>query len=388
MGNILIKVFIINKHKENNRKAVGYLSSITGIISNIVLFIIKLIIGLSVNSIAVMADSFNNLSDVGSSLVSYIGFKLSDKPADKEHPFGHGRTEYISAMIISIIIMLFGYELLKSSISRLMNPEPVIFESYAIIILVLAIIIKLWLSYFNKTLNKFVDSKALEAASLDSIADVFSTGCVLISMVASRYTKFPIDGVAGIIVAALIVYNGFNISKSSLSMLLGAKPDPNLMNELEKYLLHFDGIIGVHDMIIHDYGPNTKMATVHIEISASISAIVAHEIIDNAERKVMQKFGVNLLVHYDPVRDKCSFSIENKDKTSKILDRFELVRSMHDFRIIRNKENNTMVFDVVVDEKSTEKSIDKLKKDIIKALSNEFENYEFIITFDKENHFL
>lgn len=386
MSKFLINIFL--KNKDNDRKKVGYLGSITGIICNVFLFIIKLIVGINVNSVAVMADSFNNLSDVGTSAITFIGFKLSDKPADKEHPFGHGRTEYISAMIVSMVIILVGFELLKSSITRLINPEPVIFKTYAVYILIISIIIKLWLSKFNKNLNKIINSQTLEAASLDSLSDVLSTSCVLISIIAVNFTDFSVDGVVGIIVAGFILFNGISLTKSTLNMLLGSNPDPKLMENINNYIINFDGVKGVHDLIIHDYGPNTKMATVHIEISASLHSIAAHNIIDKIERKTYDKFGVILLIHFDPVKDKCLYTNKIKERVTKILDDFEEVCSIHDFRTASDGDVRTMIFDVVVDEKLSNENIKILKHRIIEKLSEHFETYQFVITIEKENIFI
>lgn len=386
MSKLLINIFL--KNKKTDRKKVGYLGSITGIFCNIFLFIIKFIVGISINSVAIMADSFNNLSDVGTSAITFIGFKLSDKPADKEHPFGHGRTEYISAMIVSMVIILVGFELLKTSITRLINPEPVIFRTYAVYILIISIIIKLWLSSFNKKLNKIIKSQTLEAASLDSLADVLSTGCVLISIIAVKFTDFSIDGIVGIVVAGFILFNGISLTRGTLNMLLGSNPDPELMKSINDYLINFDGVKGVHDLIIHDYGPNTKMATVHIEISASLHPIAAHSIIDEIERKAYDKFGVILLIHFDPVKDKCLYTNKSRERVIKILDNFKEVYSIHDFRIVCDGETRTMIFDVVVDEKLSTESIKTLKHRIIENLSEHFEGYQFVITMEKENIFI
>lgn len=386
MSKFLINIFL--KNKEKDRKRVGYLGSITGIICNIFLFIIKLIVGISVNSVAVMADSFNNLSDVGTSAITFIGFKLSDKPADKEHPFGHGRTEYISAMIVSMVIILVGFELLKTSITRIVNPEPVIFKTYAIYILIISIIIKLWLAGFNKKLNKIINSQTLEAASLDSLADVLSTGCVLISIIAAKFTDFSIDGIVGIVVAGFILFNGISLTRSTLNMLLGSNPDPELMKNINDYLINFDGVKGVHDLIIHDYGPNTKMATVHIEISASLHPISAHNIIDEIERKVYDKFGVILLIHLDPVKDKCLYTNKSREKVIEVLDEFEEVCSIHDFRIDSNGDIRTIIFDAVVHENLSNENIETLKQNIIEKLSEHFEGYKFDINMEKENIFI
>lgn len=386
MSNFLIRFFI--KSEEKNRKKIGYLSSVTGVVCNLVLFLIKLFVGISVNSVAVIADSFNNLSDVGTSAVSYIGFWLSDKPADKEHPFGHGRTEYISALIVSIVIIFVGYELFKTSIDRIVNPELVIFKTYVIYILIATIVIKLWLSNFNNKLDKLINSQALKAASLDSIADVLATSTVLVSLIISRYTELPVDGIVGIIVAIFIFVNGIRTFKSTITMLIGGNHDQHLIEEIEKYITHFDGIKGVHDTIVHDYGPDIKLATSHVEISASYSSIVAHNIIDEIEKKVFKKFGISLLIHFDPVLDKCFISNENKEKVEKMLKKYKQVLSMHDFRIINGAKTKAMVFDIIVDEKLTLDNMGKLKLELIENLKEYFEDYEFIITLEKEHIYI
>ena len=391
LTNFLIKKFIMDSNNVQNRevrKKYGYLGGFVGFISNILLFLIKMIMGLMVNSISLIADGVNNLSDVGTSAITILGFKLSSRPADKEHPFGHGRTEYIAALIISLIIMLVGFELVQSSIKRIIHPVSVSLRGYTVVILLLTIGIKIWLCLFYRRLGKSINSKPLIAASIDSLSDVFATSCVIISIILSPYLSFPIDAYIGLIVAGVIMYSGFSMARDTLNPLLGQAPDPELVKNIKDSVLHFDGIEGIHDLIVHDYGPNRTMATLHAEVSQQLTPVVAHEIVDAAERKVAEEFNVLLVIHTDPLNFDCHITDEAYQKIKSTLSQFNHVKSFHDFRIIKEGGKKFMIFDVVVEEQLKELEIEDLKNEIKDKLKTIFTEVQFIITMKRKHTFL
>ncbi|PWX25425.1 cation transporter, partial [Clostridium perfringens] len=303
-SNLIIKTFIKdykNTENESVRSSYGYLASIVGIIVNIILFLIKFSVGLISASIAITADAFNNLSDAGSSVITMIGFKLAKMPADKEHPFGHGRIEYISALIVAFMVMLVGFQFTKSSIERILNPTPVTFEVIPFILLVVSIFFKFWLSRFNKLTGNRINSSALKAASVDALGDVFTSTCVVISFLAAKFTTFPIDGYIGVIVSLAILYAGFTLVKETINPLLGEAPDPELAKNIREMVLSYDHIIGVHDLIIHNYGVGKCMASIHAEIPSDINVMKIHDIIDMAEREISKKLKIYLVIHMDPI---------------------------------------------------------------------------------------
>jgi cation diffusion facilitator family transporter len=382
---IIKKIF---KSKPPTRKIVGYWSALTGAICNIILFLTKLIVGITVNSISITADSFNNLSDLGTNLISFIGFKYADKPADRKHPFGHGRFEYLSAMIISIIIIIFSYELIKSSIHRIILPQPILFKSYVVPILFLSIIIKLWMVLFNKKLTQLIESQNLKAVILDSVADIFATSVVILSFFLADYTTFPLDGFAGIVVAVFIGYNGIEIFRDTMNSLIGARPSSELMQEIEAYILGFEGIQDVHDLMIHDYGPETKIASIHVEMSSAFSFLETHTIIDRIENAVNDIYGIDLLIHVDPIENECIDTQMAKEKIDAIIEPFASILSIHDFRIIHESGQKRISFDMIVDNQLSEAKIEQLKTSVIKQFKSYYPNFDLIINIEKKDVFI
>lgn len=281
------------------RGRVGYLAGIVGIIVNLILFIIKLTIGIIVSSIAVLADAFNNLSDAASSIITIVGFKLSNLPPDKEHPYGHGRIEYLSALIVAFMVMLVGFQFIKTSINRIMNPQAVVFEWIPFIILLVSILFKVWLSIFNKKLGDKISSSTLKATATDALGDVFTTSVVAISLLAALFTDMPIDGYIGILVAIAILYAGFSLVRETINPLIGEAPDEELINLIKDGVLSYEYITGVHDLIVHNYGHGRTMASIHAEFPADIDVMTIHEIIDKAERELSEKFELHLVIHMD-----------------------------------------------------------------------------------------
>lgn len=389
ISNFLVKKFIKNNDDIKNEKvrsAYGTLGGVVGIIVNLILFAIKFTVGVLSSSIAIIADAFNNLSDAASSIVTIIGFKMANMPADAKHPFGHGRMEYISALIVAFMVMLVGLQFIKSSFERILNPVSITFEFITFILLLVSILFKFWLSKFNKFIGNTINSSALKAASVDALGDVFASSCVTISFLASKFTSFPIDGYFGIFVALFIVYSGFSLVKETIDPLLGEAPDPELVNNIKTMVLSYDNITGVHDLIVHNYGPGRCMASIHAEIPSDISVMKIHEIIDKAERELSNKLNIYLVIHMDPI---CIFTDEVKlayDEINKIIRYNPLIKSMHDFRVVGEGEKKNLIFDIVVDSKNLKKimTVEELKSDIVSAIKSIHPEYNCLITIDND----
>lgn len=389
LSNFLIKFFIKNSNDVQTpkvRNAYANLAGVIGILVNVLLFVIKLSVGLLVKSVAIMADAFNNLSDAASSVITIVGFRMANKPADAEHPFGHGRIEYISALIVSFMVMLVGIQFIKSSFDRIINPEPVTFELVPFILLLISIGFKIWLAIFNKNIGFKINSSALKASGTDALGDVFTSTTVVISFFAAKFTTFPLDGYIGIIVACAIVYSGYSLIKETLSPLLGEAPDPELVKEINELVLGYDNIIGVHDLVVHNYGPGRIMASIHAEIPSDIDIMKIHEIIDEAERQISKKLNIYLVVHMDPVSINCEEIKDSRQIVDEIISKYPIIKSIHDFRIIGENDTKTLIFDVVVSpsELNKEFSRESIPKLIEKAIKRVHPNYSCIITVDLE----
>lgn len=383
----LVKTFIKdykNIKCREVRQKYGYLSGYIGIISNIILFLTKLITGLYINSIAVMADAFNNLSDVASSVVTIIGFKISGKPADKEHPFGHGRFEYIAAMIVSFMVMLVGFEFIKSSIRRIASPKVLIFDILVFMLLVVSILIKVWLCGFNKMLGKSIGSKVMEATSFDSLSDVIATSVVVLSLIIGRFTAFPIDGYIGLALSFFILYNGFNLIKDTLNPLLGDAPDAELVKAIMDRALTYKEIIGIHDLIVHDYGPGRIMASIHAEIPYRMDIMEAHEIIDLAEKEISEELGIHLVIHMDPINTDDEVVKKARLHVLEILECFPHELSIHDFRVVGGEKHMNLIFDMVVPYDFMEKDEKALADEVKEKIKEKHPNYDVIITIDRQ----
>ncbi|EPS48307.1 cation efflux family protein [Clostridium botulinum A1 str. CFSAN002368] len=349
----LLVIKFVKDYKNINHKEVrdsyGYLASIIGILTNIFLFIIKISVGLISQSIAVTADAFNNLSDAASSIITFLGFKLASKPADKEHPFGHGRIEYISGLIVSFIVLLVGFEFIKSSFDRIKNPSIVKFQWIPFLLILFSIVIKLWLSRFNKYIGVTINSGALKASSLDALSDVVTSSSVALSLLLAKWVSFPIDGYFGILVSLFIIYSGISLIKETLDPLLGEAPDKELVSEIIEMVMSYELIMGVHDLIVHNYGPGRCMASIHAEVPSNESIVKIHEVIDKAENEISKKLDLLLVIHMDPI------NVDNKEvaytrkEVVKILEGFTIIKSMHDFRMVGEDEYKNLIFDIVID---------------------------------------
>lgn len=386
----LVTKFIKDNHNVNDdkvRNSYGILGGLVGIFINLILFLIKISVGFFSSSIAIIADAFNNLSDAASSLITIIGFKMASKPADKEHPFGHGRIEYISALIVAFMVMLVGFQFIKSSLTRIINPEAVTFEIVPFILLLISIGLKFWLSGFNKFMGNRINSSALKAASVDALGDVFTSSTVSISFLVSKFTSIPIDGFIGLIVAGFIVYSGFSLIKETLNPLLGEAPDPELVKGINDMVLSYEHITGSHDLIIHNYGPGKCMASIHAEIPSNIDIMKIHEIIDKAEREISAKLKIYLVIHMDPI---CIIEGEVKeahDEILKLIDEYDYIDSIHDFRIVGDGNCKNLIFDLVLNSSLKTSFKDKeLIDNISSRVKSVHPKYNCIITLDK--HYL
>ncbi len=387
LSNLLIRKFIKNHTDTKNEKvrnSYGFLAGIVGLFTNIILFIIKFSVGLITSSISIMADAFNNLSDAASSLITIFGFKLSSMPADKEHPFGHGRIEYLSALIVAFMVMLVGIQFVKSSFQKIINPEPVTFELIPFILLLISIGLKVWLSRFNKFMGEKINSSALKATSVDALGDVFTSSCVALSFLAAKFTTIPIDGYIGMVVALFIVYSGFTLIKDTINPLLGEAPDPELVESIHQMVLSYNNILGTHDLIVHNYGPGKCMASIHAEIPSDISVVKIHEIIDKAEREISKDLNIYLVIHIDPICVIEGEVQEAYDEILRLVNEIDHIESIHDFRVVGEGEVKNLIFDLVIDtSKKLEYSDDELKEKINSNIKKDHPSYNCIITLDK-----
>lgn len=377
MTDLLIKLFIKENKKQDDPKVRGEyatLASGTGITVNIFLSIVKLIVGLIANSISIVSDALNNITDIGSSLVTMIGFKLSQKSSDKDHPWGHGRMEYITGFIVDMLIILVGFELFKSSIDKIIHPELPNINTITIILLVVAIFAKLWLFLFYKKIAKIIDSAALKGAAYDSISDTISTTAVLASAIVARFAGVSIDGFVSLLVSIFILITGFKATKEMIDMLIGTAPDKEFVKDIYKFVERYKEIVGIHDIMVHDYGPGRKIVSFHAEVPADSNICEVHDIIDGIEQDMFKKFGCITTIHMDPivVDDE---EINNMKKTvERVVKGINENFSIHDFRMTNGGKRVNVIFDLVVpfDEKVDFKELEKEVKTKVHNLDNKY----------------
>ncbi len=384
MHTILVKYFIKDSENTTNlkvREAYGTLGSITGIIVNLILAIAKYFAGVISGSISVTADAINNLSDAGSSIISLVGVKLSAKPADKGHPYGHGRVEYISALAVSFVVLLMGIELFKSSVDKIINPVPVKFNVLSMIILIVSILAKLWLGLFNKKLGEKINSAPMIAVMKDSFSDCLATGVALVAIIVSAFSDISIDGYLGIVVACFIFLAGFNILKETMADLLGKPADKAFTEEIEKKILSYDKIVGVHDMIIHDYGPGRKFASAHAEVSSQDDIMEIHDVIDLAERDIMNDYGIIISIHTDPIVTDDERINSLKEMTVNIVQSISAEMSIHDFRVVDGPTHTNLIFDLIAPHQF-HMSNEEIRQTIEDKLSKIDERYFVVITIE------
>lgn len=353
MITLLSKLFIKNRGdygSERVRGAYGLLTGAFGILLNVLLFAGKLTAGSLARSVAVTADAFNNLSDAGSSIITMLGFRLASEKPDPEHPFGHGRFEYISGLLVSAVIILMGFELLKSSIGKIIKPEPVDFSALALVILAVSVAVKLYMWFYNRSIGKKINSPALFATAEDSLSDSVATFVVLLSALIARFTGLRIDGWCGALVSLFVLYSGFKSAKETIAPLLGRSPDPELVERIERTVTAFDGIEGIHDLIIHDYGPGRLIVSLHAEVPMhpGDDVFAVHDIIDNAERALRKELGCSATIHLDPVAADDALTAELKAQMCAALKAIGEELALHDFRVVPGPTHTNMIFDVVV----------------------------------------
>lgn len=351
MTNLLVKLFIKDYENTKNPKVrtdYGVLSGIVGIVVNVIICCVKFVIGYLTGSIAITADAINNLSDAGSSAVTLFGFKISNKPADKEHPFGHGRVEYITSLIVSFIVLFMSFELAMSSVEKIMNPESVRFSTVSAVILGISILGKLWLALFNLKLGKKIDSAAMTAVVKDSIGDIAATSATLIALVISNFTDVPIDGYLGVFVSLFVFWAGFSILREATGTLLGKPPTKEFVDELQSEILSYDGVMGIHDLMLHDYGPGRFFGSVHVEVSGDVDINISHDLIDNIEKEIYEKLGILLVIHMDPLEVNVEKVNKLRETVSSIVSKVNPEYSIHDFRMVESPSHTNLIFDLVI----------------------------------------
>ena len=373
MINLLRRIFIKDYKNINEAKvrtAHGQLASFFGVVTNLLLFAVKLVFGLLASSISIIADSINNLSDTGNSFVVLIGFKISAKPADKEHPFGHQRLEYLAGLIISIVIVVLGGNMLVQSVQRIINNEASTYTLWTFIILGLAILLKVYQSFFNYKVGKLIDSVTLKATALDSLLDVFATSAVLASALVSFYFGWNIDGYMGIIVSIVVAYSGIKMIKETIDPLIGKAADKDLVNKVMADILSYDGVLGVHDLRAHSYGPTKIFMSIHVEVNCDVNVIRSHELIDKIETDIKEKYQIELVIHMDPIDPDNAETIFIMEKVQNALHSISKDLSLHDFRIIKEKNHKKAIFEIVVPF-DFKPSHEQILKDLNNALESE-----------------
>ena len=389
MTEFLVKRFVKDYQQTEAvqvRTAYGTLSSMVGIFCNVLLFGAKLLIGLLINSISVMADAFNNLSDAASSIIGFIGVKMAEKPADDDHPFGHGRIEYIAAFIVAFIVIQVGFSLFKTSLNKILNPESMSFKWISIVILSLSVAVKLWLSLFNRTLGKRINSKVMLATSADAMGDVVTTSATMLSIAVFGIFGVNIDGIVGIAVSVVVMIAGVNIAKDTLAPLIGEANDPQLYEQITNFVESFEGILGTHDLIVHNYGPSKSMASIHAEVPNDVNVERSHEVIDQIEHEAARRFGLLLVIHMDPVETHDGRIREFRDMLGEVLTELDSRLSFHDFRMVDGVEHINLIFDLVVPREYKAAVQDNLKARISAAVRKRDPRCACVITV--ENSYL
>lgn len=388
MTALLVKLFIKDSENYSDKKvrtSYGVLSSITGIVLNLILAGAKYAAGVISGSISITADAINNLSDAGSSIVSFFGVKISAKPPDKDHPYGHGRVEYISAFIVSFFVLFMGVELFKDSVDKIIHPEPVKFSFLSLAILVISILCKLWLGVFNKNLGKKINSAPMMAVMKDSFSDCLTTGVAAISIIVSAFSDINIDGYLGIVVAVFIFIAGFDILRETLGDILGRPPEAEFVEEITQKIMSYPHVCGVHDMIIHDYGPSCRFASVHAEVPSDEDIMELHDIIDGIERDIYNEYGMLTSIHMDPVVINDERINELRKMTQDAVERIDERLSIHDFRVVEGPSHTNLIFDTLLpsDMKCHDREICQKIEDEISKID---ERFFCVITIDHAFH--
>lgn len=381
--NFLVRRFIKNYQDTkdaNVRTSVGKLSGIVGILNNLFLFVIKFVIGTIVHSVSIQADGVNNLTDAGSNIISILSFHFANKPADKDHPFGHERTETIASLFVGILILVLGFETVKESISKVIHPGSIDFRLASVIILLVSIIVKFWMYTYNKKLSKTYDSSLLEASALDSISDVCGTMAVLVSTLLSPVLHFNLDGYMGIVVSGIILYGAYGLLRDMINSLIGEAPDPELVHNIVDMIMAHPAILGVHDMMLHNYGPNKIFASAHVEVDSSKDIFETHDHIDNIEREVKENMNIDLVLHMDPVKVNDPETELYRKKVVEAIHQIDPKWGFHDFRIVSGPTHVNLVFDLVIpfEEEYTQEEIEAM---LLKHIQSDKKIY-LVLTID------
>ena len=387
MTKFLLRLFVKNSHETEDpavRSGVGKLSGGVGIVCNLLLTAGKLIVGILSGSVAITADAMNNLSDTASSVVTLAGFKLAEKPADSEHPYGHARFEYLSGLAVAAMIVVIGFELGKSSIEKILHPSPVVFSVPMLLVLLGSIAVKLWLSLFNRKLGKYIESATLLATAADSRNDVISTTAVLVAAIIEYFTKWQIDGIMGLGVAIFILYSGVMLGKDTISPLLGEAASPELRKVIIDIVNSDPRVLGYHDLMVHDYGPGQRFASIHVEMDQREDPLLCHEIIDDIERLCLEKHNVHLVIHYDPVVTGDAELEHMRSTVTAILQNIDPRLTIHDFRMVKGSGHSNLIFDIALpqDLSGQEKQIQQQLNNALAALDQGILNT--VITFDPD----
>lgn len=342
--------FFVKKQEDKTevRQAYGMLCGIVGILLNVFLFAGKFLAGVLSNSIAITADAFNNLSDAGSSFVTLVGFKLAGAKPDPEHPFGHGRMEYVSGLVVAAAILLMAYELIKDSVDKIIHPEETQFSLLVVIILGVSILVKLYMAYYNRSIGSRIDSATMKATATDSLSDACATTVVLIATLVGYYTEFHIDGWCGALVGVLILFAGINAAKETLNPLLGQPPEEEFVEEIKRIVMAHEEICGIHDLIVHDYGPGRQMISLHAEVPAEGDILETHDVIDNVENELRAKLGCEATIHMDPIITKDEHVRELKEAVTALVSEIDNVITIHDFRVVTGPTHTNLIFDLLV----------------------------------------
>ena len=383
----LLAGWLISDHKNTSspavRRAYGVLCGAVGIGLNILLFFGKLFAGIFSGSVAITADAFNNLSDAGSSLITMIGFRLAGQKPDLEHPYGHGRLEYVSGLAVSMLIVLMGFELAKSSVSQIISPEPVSFRPLVAWILVASICVKLYMAYYNRSVGKKMNSAAMRATALDSISDCAATGLVLVSMLISYYFHINIDGWCGILVAGFILFSGYQAAKETISPLLGQPPEPEFVEEIHKLVMAHEGILGIHDLMVHDYGPGRRMISLHAEVPSTVDILEIHDKIDHIEKRLGEALDCEAVIHMDPIVVDDEITNQARQQMAELVADVDERMSIHDFRMVTGPTHTNVIFDILAPFE-VKLSDEEIREEVCRRICSLPGNYMGVIQVDRD----
>ena len=384
MITFLAKLFIKSEdgNEVNTRKAFGVLCGAVGIALNVLLFALKFFAGLLSGSIAITADAFNNLSDAGSSFVTLLGFQLAEQKPDSDHPFGHGRIEYLSGLVVAMLILLMGFELAKSSVSKILHPEPVESGTVVIVILCASILVKLYMSFYNRRIGRKINSSAMLATAADALSDTVSTAAVLAATLIGQFTSLQIDGWAGIAVAVFIFISGIKAAKETIDPLLGTPPTPEFVADIRDIVMKHSGIEGIHDLIVHDYGPGRCMISLHAEVSAADDILTIHDSIDHIEKELQETLGCHAVIHMDPLAVDDSLTADTRQKVATLVHCIDESINIHDFRMVTGPTHTNVIFDAVVPFgfRLSDEEVEEKIKTIVRTLDG---NYFAVVSVER-----